>query len=466
MSKEKMSTEDYEVIVLGGGAGGVPAAIRAAQLGGRVAVIEQGDFGGQCMNRGCIPFGHMMLASGIVKGISLGREMGLLIPDVSAEFPALLRRQDELIEFMRQGVRSTLKKNKVAIFEGAGTLVGKNTIEVNGKPLSFHKLILATGATWKMPAIPGIELEQVATTDWLLTRKVLPKKVLLYGASPWLIEIAQFLAQFGSQVTLATPEGSILPEESRALTTRLRKVLRGEGLTIKVQAAIARAERKNGGLTVELSAKDGTEPMVVDTLLTLERVPALKGLGLSAINLDETSPYLAVNERMETSAEGVYAIGDLTAPPECHYSHRAAQTGIVAGENAMGRTVEVNPRTLTRVLFTHPEVASVGLSAKEAKQQGYDPVVGSAPLSMNPFGMILAENEGLIEVVADKRYGEILGVGVIGTAASEMVGQALLAIELEATLEELDKTPFPHPTLSESLAEAARDALGNPIYLP
>jgi len=454
------------VIVLGGGAGGVPAAIRSAQLGGRVAIIEQKDFGGQCMNRGCIPFGHMMLASGIIKSLSLGKEMGLDIPEVTADYPMLIRRQDGLIEFMRQGVRSTLKKNKAEIFEGRGRIAGKGTIEVNGKGISFKKLILATGAVWKVPTFPGAEHGEAVTTDSLLRSETLPQRALLYGESPWLIEIAQFLTRFGSKVTLATPEEGILSAESKAIITRLRKVLRGEGIAIKTQASIAKAETTKGGLSVEVSSKDGAETMVVDALVTLERVPALKGIGLSSINLDEESPYLAVNERMETSVEGVYAIGDLTAPSEYHYSHRAAQMGIVAGENAMGGEAAVNPRTITRVLFTQPEVASVGLSAKEARQQGYEAVVGSAPLSMNPFGMILAENEGLIEVVADKRYGEILGVHMIGTAASEMVGQAVLAIQMEATLEELDKTPFPHPTLSESLAEAARDALGKPIYLP
>jgi dihydrolipoamide dehydrogenase len=274
------------------------------------------------------------------------------------------------------------------------------------------------------------------------------------------------LTRYGSQVTLATPEEGILSSESKAIITRLRRVLRAEGIAIKTQASIAKTETTKGGLRVEVSSKDDADAMVVDALVTLERAPALKGIGLNFINLNEESPYLAVNKRMETSVEGVYAIGDLTAPSERHYSHSAAQMGIVAAENAMGGEAMVNPKTITRVLFTQPEVASVGLSAKEARQQGYEAVVGSASLSMNPFGMILAENEGLIEVVADKRYREILGVHMIGTAASEMVGQAVLAIQMEATLEELDMTPFPHPTLSESLAEAARDALGNPIYLP
>jgi dihydrolipoamide dehydrogenase len=461
-----MNEEIYDVVVLGGGAGGVPAAIRASQLGAKVALIEARDLGGQCMNRGCIPLGHMMVASGIVKSLSLGKEMGLSVSDVTPDYPMLLKRQDELIDYMRQGVRSTLKKKKVEIHEGTGKIAGKGKIEVNGKTIAFKKLILATGATWKMPTFPGGKLVEVINTDALLSSEKLPRRALLFGRSPWLIEIAQFLTRFGTKAILATQEETILSGESRTLISRLRKVLRNEGVDIKDRAAITNIGIKNGGLTVEVSTKDGSETMVVDTLLTLERIPALKGIGLTSINLDEESPYLAVNERMETSVEEVYAIGDLTTPSEYHYSHRAAEMGIVAAENAMGSHANLNPRTITRVLFTQPEVACVGLTQKQAKNEGYEVIVGSAPLSMNPFGMILAENEGIIEVVADSKYGEILGVNLIGTAASEMVGQAVLAIQMETTLEDLANTPFPHPTLSESLAEAARDALGNPIYLP
>jgi dihydrolipoamide dehydrogenase len=466
MSKDTMSKEPYDVIVLGGGAGGVPAAIRAAQLGGRVAIIEHREFGGQCMNRGCIPFGHMMVASNLIGSLSLGMDMGIAVSGMTTDYPTLIKRQDELIAFMRQGVRSTLKKNKVEIIEARGEIAGKGKIVIHGKTITFKKLILATGAQWQRPGFPGTDLEEVVNTDYLLSAETIPKRALLYGASPWLIEIAQFITRFGSQVTLVIPAETILPGQSRTITTRLRKVLRNEGIDIKARAVIEHVTGNKKGLTVAITNKDGTETMGVDILLTLERAPALKGIGLKSINLDEESPFLAVNERTETSVEGVYAIGDLTAPPHIHYSHRAAGMGIAAAENAMGREVTVNPRTLTKVLFTQPEVASVGLSAKEAKEEGYEAVVGSAPLSMNPFGMLLAENEGIIEVVADKRYGEILGVHLIGTSASAMAGQAVLAIQMEATLEDLDKAPFPHPTLSESLAEAARDALGNPIYLP
>jgi dihydrolipoamide dehydrogenase len=466
VGEETVDQEIYDVVVLGGGAGGVPAAIRASQLGAKVAIVEARELGGQCMNLGCIPFGHMMVASNILKNMSLGKDMGISVGDITINYHALIKRQDELIAFMRQGVRNTLKKNSVKVIEGRGSIAGKGALDVEGKGISCKKIILATGAQWQKPDFPGAKLEEVVNTDSLITNKKLPQRVLLFGGSPWLLEIAQFLTRFGTQVILCTPLKRVLSRESKTIATRLRKVLNDEGIEIKTQTIIEKVTKKEDGLTVELSAKEGLKEVVVDRIVTLERTAALKGIGLKTIGLDEESSFLAVNEKTETSAEGIYAIGDLTAPPEQHYSHRAAEMGIVAAENAMGKGTSLNPKTLSRVLFTHPEVASIGLTPKEARENGYEVIVGAAPLSMNPLGMILGEYEGIVEVVADKSYGEILGVHLIGTAVSEMIGEALIAIQTEATVDTLACTPFPHPTLSESVAEAARDALGKPIHLP
>jgi dihydrolipoamide dehydrogenase len=456
----------YDVVVLGGGAGGVPAAIRAAQLGGKVAVIEGRRLGGQCMNLGCIPLGQKMVASHILKNLTLGKEMGISVQEIKTDHAALLERQDELIGFMRQGVMSTLKKKNVTVIEGKGRIAEEGALEINGQRITYEKIILATGAEWHKQTFPGADLDGVVNTDLLLTAQKLPSRVLLFGESPWFMEISQFLTAFGSQVTLATPQKGILEGMSKTIVTRLKSVLKDESIKIKNKATIENVTKKNEELIVQLSTKEGHEEVAVDTVVTFDRTAAIKGLGLENIGLDETQPFLEVNEKTETGVEGVYAIGDLTAPPEGHYSHRAAAMGIVAAENAMGDSVSLNPRIHTRVLFTYPEVASVGLTSKEAKRKGYEVVVGSAPLSMNPLGMILAENEGIVEVVADKSYGEILGVHIIGRNASEMIGQALVAIQLEATFDDLAAIPFPHPTFSESLTEAVRDALGNPIYLP
>ena len=458
--------DTFDVVVLGGGAGGIPAAIRVAQLGGKVAVIEGRRLGGQCMNLGCIPLGQKMIATHILKILTLGKEMGINASDIKIDHMALLERQNELIDFMRQGVMSTLKKKNVTVIEGMGRITGRGVLEVKGKSISYGKLILATGAEWRKPTFPGADLEGVANTDLLLTAKKLPRRVLLFGESPWLMEISQFLKIYGSEVTLATPRKRILVGWSKTITSRLKRVLKEEGIEIKTDATIENVTKKNEGLIVDLNTKEGQEEKVVDAVVTFDRASGMKDLGLDNIDLDEGQPFLEVNEKSETSEQGVYAIGDLTAPPERHFSHHAAEMGMVAAENAMGGDTTINPKLGTCALFTHPEVASVGLTPKEAKAKGNEVVTGTAPLSMNPLGMLLAENEGLVEVVADRTYGEILGVHIIGRNASEMIGQALVAIQLEATFDELAAIPFPHPTLSESLTEAMRDAMGNPIYLP
>ncbi len=455
-----------DVVVIGGGAGGVPAAIRAAQLGAHVAIVEAGNFGGLCMNRGCVPLGHMMVASDILGAVAFGKKVGLSFKGVSKDYSVLKKRQDELIGFMRQGVTSTIKKNNIELIDGKGKVAGKGKVEVNGKTISCKKIILATGARWVKPDFPEGDLEEVINSDELLAVDELPKRVLLFGRNPWLLEIAQFLHRFGTKVVLATPDKAILPEESKAIRTRLNKALKKEDIEIKREAKITGASKAKGGLRVDLDSKEGSETVVVDRILYIERAAFLKGLGLSSIGLDENKEYVEVNDKMETRAEGVYAIGDLTGPQSKHYSHFSSEGGIVAAENAMGLVSSVNPMTFTRVLFTQPQVASVGLTPKEAKKAGHDVVVGAAPYGMNPYGMLLAENEGIVEVVGEKKYGEVLGVHFIGSNASEMAGQAILAIQLEATLEDLARASFPHPTLSESLAEAARDALGRHIYLP
>ncbi|MFZ0451417.1 MAG: FAD-dependent oxidoreductase [Desulfatiglandaceae bacterium] len=457
---------NWDLIVVGGGAGGVPAAIRAEQLGGRVLIVESQQLGGQCMNRGCIPFGHMLEASKFLGSLPVAEEMGIHFTNVSKDFGSLIDRQSRLIDFMRQGVRSTLMKRGVKVVEGQGKLVGKGTVRVNGMSLSCESVILATGAAWSKPTFPGADLEEVVNSDFLLQMKALPGKVLLSGQSPWLLGIAQFLRRYGVQTFLVTPEKRILPGENKTISTRLSKALRNEGVEIRTKCCIISATRKSDGLCVDVEVKDAREKVTVDKLITVDRTASLRELGLREIGLDEDSGHIPVNERMETGVKGVYAIGDVAGTPEKHYSHLAAQQGIIAAENAMGKPSVLNPHTLTRVLFTSPEVACVGMTEKEAKASGYDVIVGAAPLSMNPFGMMIGESEGLIEIIAEKRFGEVLGVNFIGRNVAEMAGQGVLAIQLEATLDDLASASFPHPTLSESFVEAARNALGKHIYMP
>jgi dihydrolipoamide dehydrogenase len=461
-----MSEASYDVIVLGGGAGGVPASIRAAQLGARVAVIENDQLGGLCMNRACVPFGHMMAASNILGSLTLAKEMGLGFGDVKKDFAALMKRQNELISFMRQGVKSQLNKKKVDILPGKGKIAGKGTLEVNGKTYGYKKLILASGAKWLKPDFPGRDTEGVITTDELLGQEKLPKKILLYGNNPHLISIAQFLHRYGSVVTLAVQEKDLLSAESKVIRSRLAAALKNQGITVWTGAELAGVKREKEGLHCSLKVRDRQEVLVVESVLGVRRGAALEGLGLENAGYNKPGDYIPVNNRMETGLDGIYAIGDVSSPDSKHYSHQASSGGIVAAENAMGLKSTYDSRSLCRILFTRPQVACVGLTSKEAKEAGYEVVEGAAPFSMNPLGMILTQTEGIVEVVADKKYGEVLGIHFIGEGASEMAGVGVLALQMEATLEDLAKAPFPHPTLNESLADAARECLGRSIFLP
>ena len=319
-----MTESPFDVLVLGGGAGGVPAALRAAQLGGRVAIVEQNAFGGMCMNRGCIPFGNAMVASEFMGGVPLGRELGLSCPPIHGDYAALMKRQDELIEFMRQGVESTLRKNRVELFRGRGTLSGKGQVRVGGTTLNYKKLILAAGAEWIPPDFPGAHLEGVVNSDYFLEARTLPARVLLYGESPWLIQIAQFLHRYGSQVLLGTPHKALLHKESKTIGARLTAVLKNEEIGLTTQMVIQGLQKKKSGLHCHLKVKGKDETAVVDRVVTLPRRAALKDLGLEGIGIEAGAGCIAVNERMETAVKGVFAIGDIAAPEERHYSHLAA----------------------------------------------------------------------------------------------------------------------------------------------
>ena len=457
--------DSYDVMVLGGGAGGVAAAIRAAQLGGNVAVVEDKFLGGLCMNRGCVPFGHMSAAAHILSRLTLGKDMGIECSGARVNFTTLMKRQNELIPFMRQGVQGLFTKHKITLVKGIGKIKGSGEVEVAQKTLLAKKIILATGSEWLKPEFPGCELPGVVNSDHLLVADALPQSCLVLGHGPRTVEIAQMLHQFGGKASIVTQEDALLPRENKTIRTRLTKSLQTQGVEIWTKTELTGVTQNKRALLVGLKSRDKEQSVSVDLVISLRRGAALQNLGLETISLDSKAPYLRVNERMETDAPGVYAVGDLAAPEERHYSHLASSGGIVAAENAMGAVGALNPRTAVRVAYTSPQVACVGLTSREAKEQGFAVIEGAAPLSMNPKGMILSQTQGLVEIVADRRYGEVLGVHFIGDGVEEMAGTGALAIQMEATLEELARVPFPHPTLSESLADAARDALGRAIYL-
>jgi dihydrolipoamide dehydrogenase len=453
------SNPRYDVAVIGAGAGGVAAAIRAAKAKGRVVVFECGQMGGLCMNKGCIPLTHLMTACGILGDLSLGKNMGIEANAITPNFGTLLKRQVDLLTYMRQGVEGVLKRAGVEIVRGKARLEGQGVVSANGRRYETKAVVIASGGRWKTFGSSDAIKAQPRSIDELLLSPKLPKRVLLLGTSRWSIEAAQFLRCFGSDVALATPERTLLSTESKTISSRLSKVLRKEGINILHNAQVSLLEKAGETWRCTLSMDKGISEMEADAVFCLDRSPSIEDLGLEKVGLDPSAPFLTVNESLQTKAEGIYAIGDAAGPPMMHYSHRASAQGAVAAENAMGKHKTFDQRTTPRVLFTRPQIACVGLTPKEAKEAGYDVVSGLSALSMNPLGMILSQHEGAVEVVADKRYGEVLGIHIIGDFATEMIGLCALALRMEATVEELAETTFPHPTLSESIAEAARDCL-------
>lgn len=449
----------YDVAVIGAGAGGVAAALRAAKAKGRVVVFECEQPGGLCMNRGCVPLTHFMAACGIMGDLSLGRAMGIETKTIIPSFETLLKRQNDLLTYMRQGVEGMLKRAGVEIVRGKARLEGKGLVSANGRRYETRAVIIASGGRWKTVASSDVIKDQPYSIDDLLSSPKLPKKVLLLGTSRWSIEAAQFLRRFGSSVTLATPERTLLSTESKTIASRLSKVLKKEGIDILHNAKVSLLERVRSNWHCALSTEKGITEIEAEAVFCLDRISSIEDLGLENVGLDPSAPFLEVDKSLQTKAEGIYAVGDAAGPPAMHFSHLASAQGAVAAENAMGRHKIFDPRTNPRILFTRPQIACVGLTPRQAKESGYDVVSGLSSLSMNPLGMILSQQEGAVEVVADKRYGELLGVHVIGDFATEMIGPCALALKMEATVEELAETTFPHPTLSESISEAARDCL-------
>ena len=462
-----MSTKktDFDVIVIGGGPGGVASAVRVSQLGGKVCLVEKADLGGICMNRGCIPYSHMMMAVSLKKKIStLGRDMGIKTREVKIELSTLIKRQSRIISSLRASLKKLLMSKKVEVLKGRAKIIVPGRIQVNGNTLSCKKIIIATGSRWDRPESLKDIAGKILNSDHILNLKEIKGSFLISGSSPFAMEIAQYLKSNGGEVYLITEQKRLLEKESKAICSRISKLLKEQGIKIITGQKISSCKWDKGRYRVSLNGIGDT--VVVDHMVFMKRVPNLEGVMIDGLLLDESNTYIRVNERMETSIEGIYAVGDVGSPEEMHFSHLASAGGIVAAENSMGIDSHINLKLIPRVIYTYPQLAFIGLTKQEAKEKGFQVITGSAPLSMNPYGMILAQDYGHIEVVADKRYGEIMGIHMIGDGVCELAGQGVLAIQMEATLRELFSTAFPHPSLSESIIEAMRQCSGEAIFLP
>ncbi len=458
-----MGKSHWDMAVIGGGPGGVAAAVRARQMGAQVVLLERGELGGACVNRGCIPTKSLMETARLYRSIRKASEFGIRVSAVALDWDAIMAKTDDLVKFLRMGTEALLKSNGAAIMRGEARLTGPTMLRVGGEELEARSIILATGSCWSPPSISGIDSEGVITTDDLLTMREVPETVAVLGGGPVELEAAQYLLFLGARVTMLEEANRILPLEDREIARRMASALREQGMGLLTQARVLEIRKGKKGLTLRVEGKDGERRVVVDRLLHARRAPRSDELGLEAAGLRPSAEGIQTDEFLRTSRPHILAIGDVTGPPM--YSHRASAMGIAAAENALGQGQPFRSHLVPRAFYTHPEAACVGLTERGAKTQGHEVRSATIPYSVNPRAMMSLETGGAVKVVAESRCGEILGVHMVGPHATELIGEAVLAMELEATVEELARAIRLHPTLGESQVEAAREALGRGIYL-
>ncbi|UCB47723.1 MAG: dihydrolipoyl dehydrogenase [Deltaproteobacteria bacterium] len=455
----------YDVIVIGGGPGGYAAAIRASQLDGKVALVESAEIGGACVNRGCIPTKIWLRAAHLLHGIRTADAFGIKASVQELDFKTIVHRKNGVSGDIRMGMEGLLGNNGVEIIRGWAVLKSPKEVNVDGTLLEAKKIILATGSSLSVPDLPGLK-EAALMTDQVLEMIEVPPSVLIWGAAPGPIEVemATLLNIFGCKVVLISASRRLLPREDGETSQRLAQALREQGVEVLSRSTLQSVQTSERGYTCLLS---GSEERTVDVekVLICSRKPNTANLGLEdlGIRLKEDEG-IQVNEHLETSVEGIYAIGDATGG--WMLSHASSSMGITAAENAMGNRQNFPVHLIPRGIWTLPEVGAVGLSEEEAEQQGLDVEVGGFPYSINGLAMSWNEMDGAVKIISDARYGEILGVHIVGTHATELVGEAVLAMQLEATARELAKSIRAHPTFSENVVEAARDAANWALYLP
>ncbi|MCP4757701.1 MAG: dihydrolipoyl dehydrogenase [Proteobacteria bacterium] len=453
----------YDVIIIGGGPGGYAAGIRAAQLGGKVAVVEAAEIGGTCVNRGCIPSKVWLRAAGLKDRIEKAEEFGIKATLGEVDFSAIVARKKGVSGDIQMGMNGLLGNNKIKVVEGSGVIKSAGSVEVEGNTLETKNIIVATGASAGVPDVPGLEEALVSTDDVFDTTEI-PASVLVYGSSYIEVEMASLFNSFGSKVYLAFDSPRMLDQEDGDTSQRIAAALREQGVEVMPRTSLQSVQKSADGFDASLSGKEDAT-VSVEKILVAVREPNTQDIGLEQVGVElNQEGFIQVDEQLKTKVDGIYAIGDVTGGRLLSYA--ATVMGVTAAQNAMGEPTDFAPDRVPRCLFTTPEAAAVGLSEEEAEEKGFDVEVGVFPMSINGLAICYGEVDGAVKIVSDAAYGEILGVHIVGSHATELIWGACLAMQTECTVEDLARNIVVHPTFSESIGNAAQDAMGWALYLP
>ncbi len=465
-----MAEKQFDVTIVGGGPGGYVAAIRAAQHGLSVALVEKDKLGGVCLNWGCIPSKALLKSAELYNAFKKSTEFGISHSGLSYDFSKIIARSRGVSDRVSKGVEFLMKKNKIEVFSGSAKLTGRNSLEVSrdGKSvetLKSKKIILATGA--RPRSIPGVTIDRkkIITSSEAMTLPEQPKSMIVIGGGAIGIEFAYFYNSFGTKVTVVEMMSSILPIEDKEITKLLESSLKKSGIEILTGAKVEGVKVADQ-VTVTMTGADGAKKEVVaDVALMAVGVQAnSENLGLEAVGIKTDRGIVVVNEFGKTNVDSVYAIGDLSGPP--WLAHVASHEGIVAADHIAGKAKHgVDKTNVPGCTYCQPQVASVGLTEDAAVAKGYKVKVGKFPFRPLGKAMAIGETEGMVKLVFDEKYGELLGAHIIGSEATEMIAELGIAKTLETTWQELFNTMHAHPTLSEAVMEAAGQAFGVAINI-
>jgi len=454
----------YDIVVIGCGPGGYAAAIRASQLGGSVAIVEAGYIGGTCVNTGCIPSKIWLKAAHLLKSIKNGEEFGIKAVVDKIDFKAIIERKNGVAGDIRMGMEALLSANNIDLLRGHGIVKSANEVSVDGKIIKTKNIILSTGSSPDIPDISNLK-EALLSIEQIFDMTVIPESVLIWGeAGPIGVEMATLLNALGTKVYLATQHPRILSQEDHDTSQRLAQAFREQKIEMLTRLTLDSIKKSKTGFEVTLIGNK-EKSIVVEKVIITTRKPNSSGFGLeqTAVNLNDYGG-VTINEKLETSVKGIYAIGDITGG--WMNSHAASAMAITAAENAMGENNKFLNNLVPRVVWTYPQVGSVGLSEEAAEKQGFEVEIGDFPYAINGLAMCYGETDGAVKIVMEAESKEILGIHIVGSNATELVGEAVLALQLECTVDELAHTIRAHPTFSEALMDAGRDASQWALYLP
>ena len=464
-----MAAKSFDLIVIGAGPGGYVAAIRGAQLGMSVAIIEREHLGGICLNWGCIPTKAMLRSSEVFHLMHRAKEFGLKADNVGYDLDAVVKRSRQVAGQLSGGIGHLMKKNKVTVFMGEATIPARGKVSVKTdkatEELTAKNIVLATGA--RARELPGLEAdgEMVWTYKHALQPKHMPKKLLVIGSGAIGIEFASFYNTLGADTTVVEVMDRVLPVEDAEISAFAKKSFEKQGMKIMQKAMVKKLDRAKGKVTAHIEVGGKVEKHEFDTVISAVGIVGnTEGLGLEDLGVKVDRTHVVTDEFCRTGVEGLYAIGDIAGAP--WLAHKASHEGVMVADLIAGKHAHpVKPETIAGCTYCHPQVASVGYTEAKAKELGYEIKVGRFPFIGNGKAIALGEQEGMIKTIFDAKTGELLGAHMVGAEVTELIQGYVVGRQLETTEEDLMNTVFPHPTLSEMMHESVLDAYDRVIHM-